>query len=247
MPDTRALREEFRRTARALAAPKPKPAGRRRRRGGSDGGRGLTTASIADSYLRLCQDPCKDLRRWVREDKTRGGVSGPIVPPSENHHDETESGPTSLVENPRGVRSLALHPVQSRVDANREPRGRIDDLPPRSRTSADGHDQLRSVRAEGGSDLGGPSEESTAIGGDFSAELGAAGAYYATRMAAARRALRPGEVGAALRALQNERVLAMRAIIDKWAAARRNTAQRRAAARPKRPAGLQTLSGDYRV
>ena len=245
--NTGPLRENFRRAARALAAPKPKPAVRRRRRGGSDGGRRLTTATIADSYLRLCHDPCKDVRRWIREDKSWGRASGPIIPPSENHHDETKTGPSSLMEDTRRVRSHTLHSMQGGLDPDRKPGGSLDDLPPGSRTGADGHDQLRSLRAEGGSDLAGPSEESTAFGADFSAELGAAGAYYAARMAAARRALRPGEVAAALRALQNERVLAMRAIIAKWAAARRNAAQRRVAAKPKRPAGLQRLSGDYRV
>jgi hypothetical protein len=66
-------------------------------------------------------------------------------------------------------------------------------------------------------------------------------------MAAARRALRPGDVAAALRTLQNERALAMRAVIDKWMAAARDAAHRRMLAKPTRRAGLQRPSGDYRV
>jgi hypothetical protein len=151
------------------------------------------------------------------------------------------------MEDARRICRHTLHPMQGGLDTDRKPGGSLDDLPPGSRTGAGGHDQLRSLRAEGGSDLAGPPEENTAFGADFSAELGAAGAHYAARMAAARRALRPGEVAAALRALQNERVLAVRFIIDKWAAARRNAAQRRVASRSKRPADLRRLSEDYRV
>jgi hypothetical protein len=234
-------------TARALAAPRLKPAGRRRRRGGTDGGRALTTSSLADNYLRLCHDPCKDLRRWIAEDKARGRASGPIIPPWENHHVQTKNGLTSLMEDARRIRSLTLHSMQGRLDTDRKPRGSPDDLPAGSRAGAVGHDQLRSLRGEGGSDLSGGITESAAIGNDFSSELAAVGAYYTARMAAARRALRPGEVATALRALQNERALAMRAIMAKWAAARRNAAQRSVSARPKPPAGSHRLSGDYRV
>jgi hypothetical protein len=234
-------------TARALAAPRPKPPGRRRRRGSADGGRGLTTSSLADNYLRLCHDPCKDLKRWIAEDKARRRASGPIIPPWENHHVQTKNGLTSLMEDARRVRSLTLHSMQGRLDTDRKPRGSPDDLPAGSRAGAVGHDQLRSLRAEGGSDLSGLQADSPAIGADFSDELGAISAYYAARMAAARRALKPWEVAAALRTLQNERALAMRAIMAKWAAARRNAAHRRVSARPKPPIGSPRLSGDYRV
>lgn len=240
------LRAEFRRTASILVAPKPKSVARRRRREGRDGGRGLTTSSIADNYLRLCHDPCKDLKRWIAEDKARRRVSRPIIPPWENHHVQTENGLTSVMEDARRLRSNTLHPMQGRLDADRKPRGSVDDLPPGSRAGAVGHDQLRSLRTERGSDLSGLQADSTAIGPDFSAELGAISAYYAARMAAARRALKPWEVAAALRTLQNERALAIRAIMAKWAAARRNAAQRPVLARPRRPAGSQSLSSDYR-
>jgi hypothetical protein len=51
----------------------------------------------------------------------------------------------------------------------------------------------------------------------------------------------------ALRTLQNERGLAMRAVIDKWMAAARDAAHRRVLKKPTRPAGLQRPSRDYGV
>ena len=151
-------------------------------------------------------------------------------------------GPHPLWKTPDGYAANPLHAMQGRLDADRQPGRSADDLPVGSRTGALGHDQLRSLRAEGGSDLAGPSGDGGAVAVDFSAELGAVGAYFAARMAAARRALRPGDVAVALRALQNERTLAMRAVIDKWMTAARDAAYRRVLAKPTRPAGSQRPS-----
>jgi hypothetical protein len=51
--------------------------------------------------------------------------------------------------------------------------------------------------------------------------------YYAARIAAARSALKPGDIAAAVRALQNERAIALRAVIERWQAASRNATQSR--------------------
>ena len=160
---------------------------------------------------------------------------------------QTTTRPPSLMEDARRLCGHPLHAMQGRLDADRQPGRSADDLPVGPRTRALGHDQLRSLRAEGGSDLAGPSGDGGAVAADFSAELGAVGAYFAARMAAARRALRPGDVAVALRALQNERTLAMRAVIDKWMTAARDAAYRRVLAKPTRPAGSPRPSTDYRV
>ena len=105
---------------------------------------------------------------------------------------QTTTRSPSLMEDARRLCGHPLHAMQGRLDADRKPGRSADDLPAGSRTGALGHDQLRSLRAEGGSDLAGPSGDGGAVAADFSAELGAVGAYFAARMAAARRALTTG-------------------------------------------------------
>jgi hypothetical protein len=179
------LRAKFRQAARAVTTPAPKPAARRRRRGDGNGGSRLTTSTIADSYLRLCQDPCKDLRRWIAEDP-RDRALVLLTPTTEHHHDETTTGSPSVMEDARRLCGHPLHAMQGRLDAHREPGRSVDDLPAGSRTGALGHDQLRSLRATGECDLAGPSGEGVGIGLEFSAELGAVAGYFAARMGAAR-------------------------------------------------------------
>jgi hypothetical protein len=139
-----------------ITKPEPKPTIRRRRRRGNGdaGSKLLTTAAIADSYLRLCHDPCQDLNRWLAEDKSRGRVSGSTLPPSEKRHDENTTRAGSLMEDARRLCGHTLHPVQGRMDTDGKPRGIVDNLPARSRAGVVGHDQLRPLRAERGSDLG---------------------------------------------------------------------------------------------
>jgi hypothetical protein len=138
-----------------ITKPEPKPAvRRRRRRGDGDNGQQLTTASIADSYLRLCHDPCQDLNRWLAEDKSRGRVSGSTLPPAEKRHDENTTRAGSLMEDARRLRENPLHAVQGGMDADGQPRGIVDHLPARPRAGIVGHDQLRPLRAARGSDLG---------------------------------------------------------------------------------------------
>jgi hypothetical protein len=50
----------------------------------------------------------------------------------------------------------------------------------------------------------------------LASELGAAKGYYAARIAAARQSLSPAALVAAIRAIQTEQTLAIRAIIERW-------------------------------
>jgi hypothetical protein len=67
--------------------------------------------------------------------------------------------------------------------------------------------------------------------------------YYAARIAAARSALKPGDIAAALRALQNERAIAMRAVIERWQAASRNATQSRHPFTPAQAPETSKLAG----
>ncbi|MFX8945916.1 hypothetical protein ABTN08_19880, partial [Acinetobacter baumannii] len=53
-------------TALTVAAPRPR---RRKRKACGSAGHRLTTSNLTDSFIRLCHDPCKDLKRWIDEDK----------------------------------------------------------------------------------------------------------------------------------------------------------------------------------
>ena len=207
------------------SAPRPK---RRGNRGG--GGHRLTTAALADSYLKLCHDPCKDLHRWIAEDKKRPGLRQRAPPPAqETRHEITTLRATSFVEDARRLCGRALHQVQGRLDTHGNQGRIVDDLSARSRAGAERHDTLRSLRAEGRGDLADVRDDASNASGEFASELGALSGYFAARRAAIRRSSNPGDVAAALRALQNEQTLATRAVIEQWMTASRNTAQRRQA------------------
>jgi hypothetical protein len=60
----------------------PKPAVRRQRKRGGHGDTQLTTASIADSYVKLCHDPFQDIYRWIAECKSRRRRPSPSSPRS---------------------------------------------------------------------------------------------------------------------------------------------------------------------
>jgi len=204
----------------APASPAPRPS-KRIRRGG--GGRVLTTAVLADSYLGLCHDPCNDLQRWMAEDKKHPGVRPRAPPPVTESQHESEKRTPSLVEDARGLCRRSLHHLQGGMDAGGNI-GRIaDDLPLGSRTCAGGHDELRPLRAEGRGNLGDAASDGS---GEFASELGAVDGFFASRRAAIRNSTRPGEIAAALRALANEQTIARRNVMERWQAASRNAAER---------------------
>ncbi len=71
------------------------------------------------------------------------------------------------------------------------------------------------------------------VSAEFRSEMAAIRAYYAARIAAARRGLPAGDIAAAIRALLNEETVALRALTDRWRAA----TERQQQEKPQRPAG----------
>jgi hypothetical protein len=67
---------------------------------------------------------------------------------------------------------------------------------------------------------------------EFRSEFAALLAYYAARIAAARRSLPASEVFAAVQAIVNEQTVALRALADRQAAAQKQRAEK-----PERPTG----------
>jgi hypothetical protein len=67
---------------------------------------------------------------------------------------------------------------------------------------------------------------------EFRSEFAALLAYYAARIAAARRSLPANEVFAAVQAIKNEQTVALRALAERQAAAQRQRAEK-----PQRPTG----------
>jgi hypothetical protein len=67
---------------------------------------------------------------------------------------------------------------------------------------------------------------------EFRSEFAALLAFYAARIAAARRGLPASEVAAAVQAILNEQTVALRALAERQAAAQRQRGEK-----PERPAG----------
>ncbi len=64
-------------------------------------------------------------------------------------------------------------------------------------------------------------------------EIGGVKGYYAARIAATRQSLSGAALVVAIRAIQNEKKLAIRAIIDRWQGYFRNSKQKPAPERPR--------------
>jgi hypothetical protein len=90
---------------------------------------------------------------------------------------------------------------------------------------------LRSLRAEGGGSAAIPAhaEEagSVAAPSNLASELGAARGYYAARIAAARQRLSGAALVAAIRAIESEKTIVIRAIIERWQAYFQNVRKQR--------------------
>jgi hypothetical protein len=74
----------------------------------------------------------------------------------------------------------------------------------------------------------------------FRGEMAALLAFYATRIAAARRSLSPSDVAAVVQALVNEQVVAVRALMERWQAATRRQREET----PQRPTGSMRCKDD---
>ena len=83
------------------------------------------------------------------------------------------------------------------------------------------YDQLRSFRAEGGAGDELPSDgaardEDVAPSSSLACDIAAIEGHYASRIAELRAALAPAELALIIRNLEDEKTLAIRAVIEKW-------------------------------
>ena len=223
--EARKFRAAFAATAWELTSPKPSMTVRKTDRGsGGDSGCRLTTGALADNYIRLCHDPCSNLERWIFEE-SRFISSSRAPPPSPQDFDHVRPLQNSHhLEIARRFCGKILHAVQGWLDA--QGKKRISHgMSSRSRAGPSGNDQLRPVRTA--RQAGAIINEAASQPGDIGPELEAVGSYYASRIEAVRKSARAGDVTALVRAIQIERHLAMRSVIDRWKADSRNTGEHR--------------------
>jgi hypothetical protein len=156
-PRSQDLLQSFKQQASKITKPEPKPTvRRRRRRGDGDSGKQLTTAAIADSYVRLCHDPFQDINRWIAEDQSRGRVSGHIISRCENDHD---ANTTHSMAASRRLCGQPLRRLQGGMDTEEQQRSGAGSLSAGSVADTDRSSRLRPPqaerdRADRGSDLG---------------------------------------------------------------------------------------------
>jgi hypothetical protein len=135
---------------------------------------------------------------------------------------------TNLVAHADRLRGQPLPAMQSGLDADRAERGRADGLLARPRAGAGRYDGLQPVRADAGAAAGlTDTEAEAAAGASFrlGIELDAVSAFYAAKIAAVKRGLSPRDIAGAVRAIMNEQAGAVRAVLEKWNAARAMTAK----------------------
>jgi hypothetical protein len=142
-----------------------------------------------------------------------------------------------------GVHRKPLHEVRGRLDPPLEKRELPRGVSPRSRSSAGGDSELRSLRAEGRAGL----ESSTpSVRADvetaFRAEHAAILIFYAARIEAVRRGASPAAIRAAINALVNEQTVALRGLANRRVAAETQE-QDRLASRPENQ--LKKTRGRY--
>lgn len=126
--------------------------------------------------------------------------------------------------NPSSFRSQAL-------DSERQEERKIEtSSPPSDAASGQSGTQSADTRA-GHPEI--PTSEPPDVSPDFQSEMAAIRTYYAARIAAARSGLPAGDIAAAIRALLNEEIVALRALAERWRAA----TERQRAERPQRPGG----------
>jgi len=170
----------------------------------------------------------RDLQRWVAETKKKPKTPRPFQTRSASDHAQDLS---SLGVASCGLRIHPLQQMQSGVDAQ-SPGQDLHSLSARSRAGADGHDGLQQVRGadegrDGAPGTPGASDDGDAAG--YASELGAIAGHYGSRIAALRRSVAPIDLAAAIKALKNEKILAIRAVKERRSSAVRKNANNRAA------------------
>ena len=201
----------FRAAAESVTPSAPPTQRKKAKKGGGEGDR-FTARNFAADYLRLCQHPTKDLRRWLAEDKKHKGAASrrnERTPTRETTHDRTQNPPLATAD--RLCRQPLQH-LRGGLDADRREWRQADDLLARSRTGAQRYDGLRSVRAEG--HAAGPltgAGTTSAPETSFKGERAALLALYGAKIEATRRSLPASAVAAAVRAIRDERQAVLRA------------------------------------
>ncbi len=235
------------------SAPKPRR-GRKAQRGGGAGARGFTTGALAEDYLRLCRDPLRDLQRWMDEDKKRGRAGREVqLTTKKEEYAQTTTAANSVAQT-GGLRGQPLHAMQGRLDTDRAGGWNSDGVLARSRAGAGRYDGLQSVRTDQRAAVGlgqvagdvsaeayAKAEVTAEAAPNFSSELAAVAGYYAARLAATRAGLSPRDIAAAVRAIQNEKIVAIRAVLERWSAASRGATEKRQATRAAAP--VRPISG----
>ncbi len=189
--------------------PAPKP--RKRVKSGDDGkGGGFTAGEIAADYLSLCHDPLNNLERWLAEDKKRPSARGRVYQPAKEAKQHAFDTTKAVLGNADGLRRQPLHPVQGGVGSHRERGGQAHGLLGRPGAGVGRHDGLQQVSAEG-TGLASRGGES----GSYGAEADAISAEFARKLDGLRRRLAKWEIPAAIRALKNDRAVALQALRDK--------------------------------
>jgi hypothetical protein len=182
----------------------------------------LTTGAIADDYIALCQNPLGNLQLWLAENKKPKAYGSDPSTARMN-----EQIPSSRLATAAGFRQDSLRELQGRLDAYSRLRENAHSLSSRPRTGAVGDEGLRSLRAKADGSAANAAQPSAGIdseAGDFKGELAAVDAYYRARIAAARQNFSPA---AMIRALRAERIVAVRAVLERWQQSARNAADRR--------------------
>jgi len=218
--------------ARVTVDRKP-PAPKKRRKTQQGDGDRFTARNFAADYLRLCQNPTKDLRRWIAEDKKKGFGSGRRIETTARRetthaHDAIKNPP--LADADRLCRQ-PLQQLRGGLDAHGRERGQADNLFARSRAGPHRYDGLRSVRGQADAGSLGPLADDRA-GPDlsFRDERSALSSLYAGKIEVLKRNLPAREIAAAIRALLDERSAAFRALGERRQAAA-TLSERRAAER----------------
>lgn len=213
-----------------------------------DNRRDFTAKTLAASYLKLCRDPVRDLKRWAAEDrrsKTRRSYELTTTTKG-GKHVRAEASQKDTVARAVGIRAKPLHELRGRLDAPREERQLPGRLPAGPRSSSAGDGELRSVRAEGKrADLSASAFASlkSDIAAAFGVERAAIVMFYAARIEAVRRGATPASIAAAIRAIVNERLVALRNLANRRTAATREAKP----PPPERPPGAKEITRERRA
>ncbi len=208
----------MRAAARSLTQSAPRPTWRKRGKGEADGKSIARNVAreLAEDYLKLCQNPARNVLRWLAEDRKRPGRIQIVTRAGRN---DAASRRETFKQAAQWLRRHPLPAMRHGLDAHRQGGRGADNLPPGQGEGAGQHGRLRPLRAavEG---LTHRARHGDDLAGRFGAMAEGISAEFRHKLAALRHRLRPWEMAAAIRALQDERHAAMRALRERRAAYR---------------------------